>query len=60
MFTEPSFPLQNAAPTSALSAVTELGPRWGPPELAMGGVLGPLHKGLLQATSAFSAKENTF
>ena len=60
MFPEPSFPLQNAAPTSAFWAVSELGPRWGPPELARGGLLGPVHTGLLQATSAFSAKEKTF
>ena len=38
------FPLQNAVPRSAFGAVSELGPRWGPPELARGGLLGPLHK----------------
>ena len=52
--------MQNAAPTGAFWAVSELGHRWGPPELARGGFLGPLHTGLLQATSAFSAKEKTF
>src|SRR5512134_1412491 len=60
MLPEPSFPLQNAAPSSAFCAVSELGPRWGPPELALGGLLGPVHTGLLQAKSAFSAKEKTF
>ena len=60
MFPEPIFPLQNAAPSSAFCAVSELGPRWGPPELALGGLLGPVHTGLLQAKSAFSAKEKTF
>ena len=47
MFPEPRFPLQNAAPISAFCAVSELGPRWGPPELALGGLLGPVHTGLL-------------
>ena len=47
-------------PSSAFCAVSELGPRWGPPELAMGVLLGPVHKGLLKAKSAFSAKEKTF
>ena len=28
---ENSFPLQNAAPRSAFGAVSEIGPRWGPP-----------------------------
>ena len=60
MFPEPKFPLQNAAPTSAVWAVSELGPRWGPHELAMGGLLGPVHTGLLQAKSAFCAKAKTF
>ena len=32
----------------------------GPSELAMGGLLGPEHTGLIQAKSAFSAKEKTF
>ena len=60
MFPEPSPPLQNAAPTSALSAVAELGPRWGPPVLAMGVLLGPVHTGLHYANLDFSAKEKTF
>ena len=60
MFPKPSFPLQNAVPTKAFWAVSELSPRWGPPELARGGLLGPVHTRLLQATSAFSAKEKTF
>ena len=34
MFPEHSFPLQNEAPRSAFGAVSELGPRWVPPELA--------------------------
>ena len=57
---EHSFPLKNAAPTSVFWAVSEQGPTWGPPELAVGELLGPVHTGLLQATSAFSAKEKTF
>ena len=57
---EHSFPLQNAAPRSAFCAVSELGPRWGPPELAMAGLLGPVHPGLLEAKSALSVKEKTF
>ena len=52
--------MQNAAPRSAFGAVSELGPRWGPPELDRGGWLGPVHTGLLKAKSAFSAKEKTF
>ena len=60
MFPEHSFPLQIAAIRSTFCAVSELGPRWGPPELARCGLLGPVHTGLLQATSAFSAKEKTF
>ncbi len=52
--------MQNAAPRSTFGAVSELGPRWGPPELARGGLLWPGHTGLLQATIAFSAKEKTF
>ena len=60
MFPEHSFPLQNAALRSAFCAVTEIGPRWVPPYLAIGGLLGPVQTGLLHATSAFSAKENTF
>ena len=60
MFPEPNFPLQNAAPRRAFRAVSELGPRWGPPELALGGLLGPVHTGLLQAKSAFCAREKTF
>ena len=60
MFPEHSFPLQNAALRSTFCAVSELGPRWVPPELAMGGFLGPVHTGLSQAKSAFSAKEKTF
>ena len=60
MFPKPRFPLQNAATRSVFCAVSELGPRWGPPELARGGLLRPVHTGLLQATSAFSAKEKTF
>ena len=60
MFPESSFPLQNEAPTSAFCAVSEVGPRWGPPELAMGGLLGLVHKGLLKAKSAFSTKGKTF
>ena len=60
MFPEPSFPLKKAAPSGAFLAVSELGPRWGPPELDRGGWLGPVHTGLIQATSAFSAKEKTF
>ena len=31
-----------------------------PPEMDKSGLLGPVHTGLLQATSAFSAKEKTF
>ena len=31
--------MQNAAPRSAFWAVSELGPRWGPPEPARGGLL---------------------
>ena len=60
MFPEASFPLQNAATRSVFCAVSELGPRRGPPELARGGMLGPLHTGVLKATSGFSAKEKTF
>ena len=36
MFLKPSFPLQNAAARSAFCAVSELGPRWVPPLLALG------------------------
>ena len=60
MFPEPSFPLQNGGATSAFCAVSELGPWWGPPELAMEELLGPVHTGLLQAKSAFSVKEKMF
>ena len=57
MFPEHSFPLQNAALRSTFCAVSELGPRWVPPKLAIGGLLGPVNTGLLQAKSALSAKE---
>ena len=59
MFPDPSFPLQNAAPTSAFWALSDLGLRWGPPELAMEGLLGAVHTGLLKAKSAFCTKEKT-
>ena len=57
---EHSFPLQNAAPRSAFGAVSEIGPRWVLPELALGGLLGPVQTGLRHAKSAFSTKEKTF
>ena len=60
MFPEASFPLKNAAPSSAFWAVSEQVPTWGHPELARGGLLRPVHTGLLQAKSAFSTKEKTF
>ena len=60
MFPEPSFPLQNAAPTSAFWAVSELGPRWGPPELAMGELLGPATRRHFSANSCFAMKDNMF
>ena len=38
-FPEHSFPLQNAAPGIAIGVNSEIGPRWGPPYLAFGGVV---------------------
>ena len=54
------FPLQNAAPRSTFGAVSEIGPRWVPPWLAMGRLLGQVQAMPFHAKSAVSAKENTF
>ena len=52
--------MQNAALGSEFGGVSELGPRWVPPWLAMGGLQGPVETRPFHAKSAFSAKENTF
>ena len=59
MFPEHNIPLQNVALGSEFGAVSELGPRWVPPWLAMGGLQGPVETRPFHAKSAFTAKENT-
>ena len=60
MFPEHVFPLQNAARSIGFCALSEISPGWGPPELAMGRLLGPVQTGLLLAKLALSAKEKMF
>ena len=57
---EHSLDWQNAASRSAVCAESEIGPIWVPPELAKGGLLGPVQTRPFPAKSAFPAKEKMF
>ena len=54
------FPFAEGSSWKRVLCSFEIAPRWVPLSLGMGGLLGPVHTGLLQAKSAFCAKEKTF
>ena len=52
--------MHNTGPRSEVGDVSQIGPRRVPPELAKGGLLGPVQTGRFQAESALSPKQKMF